>query len=103
MRVRCHPVIINPSISRKAYRFSDEVYKASKSSSNSDVKTNGRKSQVEDDEDDVEAGPELPPEEADDIPDDEDGRFFGGGVNKNTVQVLDYIDGQEEESTVRLL
>lgn len=75
----------------------EKLYKAAKSSHNSDAKTNGSTAKVEDDLDDVEAGPEMPPDQEDDIPDDEDGRFFGGGVNKDTVKVLDYIDGQHDD------
>ena len=70
----------------------------------SDVTTNGRAAAVEDeDEDDIEAGPELPPDGLDDVPDDEDGRFFGGGINKNTAEVLDYIEGRDEDNVVRQL
>jgi beta-catenin-like protein 1 len=62
---------------------------------------------VEDDEDDVLAGPALPPdpnndeEEAGD--EDEEGRFFGSGVSADTKDALDYVegvDGGEEESVV---
>lgn len=51
-------------------------------------------------DDDAEAGPELPPDfdpEAPDDPDDEEGRFFGGGVQRQTVRAMDYVDEQEEE------
>lgn len=50
---------------------------------------------VEDDIDDGEAGPELPPD-FDDVPDDEEGRFFGGGMEQKTAQAMQYIDQQEE-------
>ena len=67
------------------------------------MKTNGRAT-VEDqeDQDDVEAGPEMPPEEEDEQPDDEDGRFFGGGVTKDTAEVLNFIDEREKEATVSI-
>jgi len=57
---------------------------------------------VEDEEDmnDVEAGPEMPPEDAQ-VPDDEDGRFFGGGINNDTAEVLDFIDERDKSDVVR--
>ncbi|KAL8731842.1 MAG: hypothetical protein Q9166_003126 [cf. Caloplaca sp. 2 TL-2023] len=70
------------------------VYKATKLSTNSDVKSNG-KATVEDEEeedDDIEAGPALPPDEAEDGIGDEEGRFFGGGITNGTADALNYID-----------
>ena len=58
---------------------------------------------VEDEIDDGEAGPELPPDFEDDIPDDEEGRFFGGGMEQKTAQAMEYIDEQEEEAAVWVL
>lgn len=54
---------------------------------------------VEDEpEDDGEAGPELPPDfDEEDVPDDEEGRFFGGGMERKTAQAMQYIDQQEGE------
>lgn len=49
------------------------------------------------DDDDGEAGPELPPDFEEDIPDDEEGRFFGGGMEQKTAQAMQYIDQNEEE------
>lgn len=46
----------------------------------------------------MEAGPSAPPEDEDygpDIPDDEEGRFFGGGVTQEENEILDYMDDQE--------
>ncbi|KAH6683126.1 Catenin-beta-like protein [Halenospora varia] len=46
----------------------------------------------------MEAGPAPPPDDEDygpDIPDDEEGRFFGGGVTQEENEILDYMDGQE--------
>ncbi len=57
-------------------------------------------------ENDLEAGPALPPpgdEEGDygpDMPPDDDeegGRFFGGGVTAQEAEVLDYLDGTEAD------
>lgn len=78
----------------------NEVYKAVKLTSNGDAKGKAHVEDVEDDED-IEAGPELPPDddaEEEEAQDDEDGRFFGGGVSRNTADVLDFIeerDGQD--------
>ena len=50
-------------------------------------------------DDDV-AGPELPPNDEPDEPDDEEGRFFGGGVNNKTAEVLDIIEERDKEEYV---
>lgn len=72
-----------------------EVYKATKLSNGSSPHANG--GSVEDDEDeDLEAGPELPPE--DDDGDDEDGRFFGSGVTRDAAEALDYINERDGET-----
>ena len=52
---------------------------------------------VEDEVDDGEAGPELPPDFEEDVPDDEEGRFFGGGMEHKTAQAMEYIDENEGE------
>lgn len=57
---------------------------------------------VEDEIDDGEAGPELPPD-LEDVPDDEEGRFFGGGMEHKTAQAMEYIDEQEDEAAVWIL
>lgn len=81
------------------------MYKATKTSANGDVKTNGRatvEDEVEDD-DDVAAGPELPPDEEEQLSDDdEEGRFFGGGLTRDTADVMDFIDEQDKDETVHL-
>lgn len=62
--------------------------------------SDGKSAFVQDEEpdepDDVEAGPALPPGDLeDDAGDDEEGRFFGGGVTKQEQEVIDYIDNNE--------
>ncbi|EXJ61578.1 hypothetical protein A1O7_02006 [Cladophialophora yegresii CBS 114405] len=62
--------------------------------------SNGRAASVEDepldDQDAVEAGPSRPSQGVeDDAGDDEEGRFFGGGVTKQEREVIDYIDKNE--------
>ncbi|PKS07466.1 hypothetical protein jhhlp_006070 [Lomentospora prolificans] len=74
----------------------DEVYKAAKRDSNAH---GSRHTTVEDDDaegpdrseapGDDDYGPELPP-------DDEEGRFFGGGITKQESQILDYIEDQDD-------
>lgn len=70
----------------------EQVYKATKLSNGSSP--NGEHL---DEDDEIEAGPDLPPDEEDDAGDDEEGRFFGGGVTRDTVDALDYIDQNEGE------
>ena len=64
----------------------------------------GRAASVQDEQtedvpndEDVEAGPAAPPpEDLEDEPgDDEDGRFFGGGVTEQEQEIMDYIDKNE--------
>ena len=40
----------------------------------------------------------MPPEE-DELLDDADGRFFGGGVTRNTADIMDFIDEREKIDT----
>jgi beta-catenin-like protein 1 len=75
-------------------RDADEVYKQAKLGSSSSIQHNGPAT-VEDVDDDAEAGPELPPDF--DEGEDQDGRFFGGGVSKDTADVLDFIDEREKD------
>ncbi|PLN80558.1 DUF1716-domain-containing protein [Aspergillus taichungensis] len=75
----------------------NELYKAAKLEANGDVKSKGKAPMVEDEEeDDGEAGPELPPDFEEDVPDDEEGRFFGGGMERQTAEAMHYIDQQDE-------
>ena len=75
----------------------DELYhKSAKLSNGSSARANGRSTATVEDEldlEEIDAGPALPPE--DDIPDDEEGRFFGGGITTKEKEVLDYIDERE--------
>lgn len=92
------PNIPSGSFKRK-YEAPDaeQAYKAAKLSSNGSpngAHTNGATVEDELDDELVEAGPTLPP---DDEGDDEEGRFFGGGVTRNAAEALDYIDQQDGE------
>ena len=86
----------------------DAVYKATKISANGDVKSKSRATVEDvgeggDDDDDVAAGPELPPDADEQLPEhDEEGRFFGGGLTKDTADVMDFIDEQDNDETVSL-
>lgn len=91
-----------PSNSKRKFEpISDpgEVYKSVKLSTNGDVKGKTHVEDVNEEEvDDIEAGPELPPGgDEDEAQDDEEGRFFGGGVSKDTADVLDFMDEQDKE------
>lgn len=77
----------------------DAFYKAAKLGANGDVKGKGKAAAVDDElEDESEfAGPDLPPDFEEDVPDDEEGRFFGGGMAKETAQAMDYLDKQDQD------
>ena len=73
----------NPEVSHKATKHT-----------NGDIRVNGNSpSPSPADDEDIEAGPELPSDRPDD---GEDGRFFGGGVTKDTSDALNYIEEHEE-------
>lgn len=75
-----------------------EVYKSAKLSADNDAKGRAHGASVEDEEDDIEAGPELPPEEDDEA--DEEGRFFGSGITRDTTDALDYLEDADGEEYV---
>lgn len=76
-----------------------QAYKSVKLQGNGDVK---HSAQVEDGEDDDEAGPALPPDFEDEEPgDDEEGRFFGGGLDENAKDAMDFLDAQDGEDDIR--
>ncbi|KAJ4407759.1 hypothetical protein N0V91_003729 [Didymella pomorum] len=76
-----------------------QAYKSVKLQDSNDVK---RSAQVEDEEDEDEAGPALPPDFEDEEPgDDEEGRFFGGGLDENAKDAMDFLDAQDGEDAIR--
>lgn len=82
----------------------DELYKLPRLSAKDSWYGNGHSiTEDRDDEDeDVAAGPELPPDLEEEALDDEEGRFFGGGITNGTAEVLDFIEGREKDDlTVR--
>ena len=87
---------INSLVPGTATDLPGELYKQAKHNGHSDVHRNNETT-VENDEEDGAEGPEMPPYE--DEGDDEEGRFFGGGVNRDTARAiafLDEVDGDEE-------
>ncbi|KAG5289885.1 DUF1716 domain-containing protein [Histoplasma ohiense] len=82
-------------------RDASTLYKSAKVDANGDVSSN-RATAVEDDFDEQdEAGPELPPDfnPDEDIPDDEEGRFFGGGISRDTAGALDFVEKLDQGDT----
>lgn len=79
-------------------RDPNEVYKSVKQTANGDAKGKTHVEDAgEDGDEDMEAGPELPPNDDEEPQDDEEGRFFGGGVSRDTADVLDFMDEQEKD------
>lgn len=69
----------------------DEIYKSSRLSTDGDPYRRARLENYQaEDEDEQDIGPELPP--VDDSSEDEEGRFFGGGISEKESQILDYVD-----------
>jgi beta-catenin-like protein 1 len=76
------------------------AYKSVKLEEDSDVKMSGTAADEEDDDD--EAGPSLPPDFDEDGPgDDDEGHFFGGGLDEDTKDAMDYLDAQDGEEAIR--
>jgi beta-catenin-like protein 1 len=55
---------------------------------------------VEEDDDDIAAGPSLPRGTENDADADDEGRFFGSGVSADTRNALDYVESVEGEDGV---
>jgi beta-catenin-like protein 1 len=93
------------ALSNKSAKLAEGSSPRSSSNGSHDTTTssngsNGKAASVQDealdDQDGLEAGPALPQEDVEDEPgDDEEGRFFGGGVTKQEREVIDYIDKNE--------
>ena len=43
------------------------------------------------------AGPDMPPDLGDDFMEQEEGRFFGGGITSDTAEVLDFIEQRDQD------
>lgn len=73
-----------------------EAYKAAKITANGDAKGHTHAASVQDEPEEDDAGPALPPDQDEGYDeDDEEGRFFGDGMDRHTATVLDYIEGQD--------
>ncbi|MCJ1396307.1 hypothetical protein MMC18_009196 [Xylographa bjoerkii] len=93
-----------PSQKRKlnATKDPNEIYKSIKLNGKENARTNGQttvEDELEDDED--VAGPEMPPDMEDEAENDDEGRFFGGGITTDTAEVLDFIDERDLEATAK--
>ncbi|KAI8933730.1 hypothetical protein NX059_009446 [Plenodomus lindquistii] len=77
-----------------------QTYKTAKLGSDSDAKRVAQASVAEED-DEEEAGPSLPPDLEDEDGDDEDGRFFGGGLDEDARDAMDYVDAQDGEGAIQ--
>jgi beta-catenin-like protein 1 len=75
-----------------------QAWKSVKLNADSDVTRSSHASVAEDDED--EAGPSLPPDIDEEPGDDEEGRFFGGGLDEDAKDAIDYLDGQDAEEAI---
>jgi beta-catenin-like protein 1 len=73
-----------------------DIYKSMKVYMNSDVKGKGRATAEDDDGEsdalEAETISEYPSVEPND---DGEGRFFGGGITKDTAEILDFMDEQD--------
>jgi beta-catenin-like protein 1 len=74
-----------------------QAYKSVKLSTGSDV---NQSASVEDDDDD-EAGPSLPPDLGYEPGDDDEGRFFEGGLEEDAKDAMDYLDAQDGEEAIK--
>lgn len=77
-----------------------QSYKSAKLNGNGDVKGSVQAS-VADDEDEDEAGPSLPPDFDDGPGDDDEGRFFGDGLDENARDAMEYIDALDGDEAIR--
>lgn len=76
-----------------------QAYKSVKLSPDSDVKHTAT---VADDDGEDEAGPSLPPDFDEDGPgDDDEGHFFGGGLDEDAKDAMDYLDAQDGEEAIK--
>ncbi|KAF2246747.1 DUF1716-domain-containing protein [Trematosphaeria pertusa] len=76
-----------------------QAYKSAKLNSNGAVKRSAHDS-VADEDDEDEAGPSLPPDFEEEPGDDEEGRFFGGGIDEDAKDAMDFLDAQDKEEAI---
>ncbi|KAG5915002.1 hypothetical protein E4U61_005125 [Claviceps capensis] len=84
----------------------NELYKASKVKSAHDGHDNDDDRMDEHEDDEQDFGPSMPPgsNDQDGIDgDDEEGRFFGGGISKQESQILDFVDeAADQEGAMKI-
>lgn len=76
-----------------------QAFKSVKLSSNTDVKHSA--TLTDEDEDMDEAGPSLPPDFDDEPGDDDEGRFFEGGMDDDAKDAMDYLDAQDGDDVIK--
>ncbi|KAL6708817.1 hypothetical protein ACN47E_002224 [Coniothyrium glycines] len=76
-----------------------QSYKAAKLGASSNVKQS--QPSIADEDEDEEAGPTLPPDSEGEDGDDDEGRFFGGGLDENAKDAMDFLDAQDGDEAIR--
>lgn len=76
-----------------------QSYKSAKLDVNGDAK-GAVQASVADEDDDDEAGPSLPPAFEEGPGDDDEGRFFGDGLDENARDAMEYIDAQDGDDAI---
>lgn len=89
-----------PTSHKRKFDPSEVDPTAAYKSARTDVKRSPRASVADESEDDDEAGPSLPPDFAPEDGDDEEGRFFGGGLDDNAIDAIDYLDAHDAEGAI---
>ncbi|KAL9122794.1 MAG: hypothetical protein Q9187_000656 [Circinaria calcarea] len=79
-------------------RDPDEIYKSVKINGNGNARSGGQATVEEETGNEEEyAGPDIPPDLEDEPMDQEEGRFFGGGITNDTAEVLDFIEQRDQD------
>ena len=76
-----------------------QSYKSAKLDVNGDAK-GAVQASVADEDDEDEAGPSLPPDFEEGPGDDDEGRFFGDGLDENARDAMEYIDAQDGDDAI---
>ena len=76
-----------------------QSYKSAKLDINGDAK-GAVQASVADEDDEDEAGPSLPPDFEEGPGDDDEGRFFGDGLDENARDAMEYIDAQDGDDAI---
>ncbi|KAF2268194.1 DUF1716-domain-containing protein [Lojkania enalia] len=77
-----------------------QTYKSAKLNQNSDVKRSAHALVADEADNDEEAGPALPPDLGEEDGDDEEGRFFGDGMDENAKEAMDYLNNADKEGAI---